>query len=263
LWASIGASRPYEMFTGFAELTAGVLLFVPRLATLGALLCLADVIEIFALNMTYDVPVKLFSFHLILMSLVLLAPDASRLANVLVFDRTAGPSTQPPLVRSHRGMRIAVIAQLVFGAYLLGMSLYFGAQRWKQFGGGVPKSPLYGIWNVDEMSIDGVIRPPLLTDHDRWRRVTFQTPTTSSFHRMDDTFVTSTAKIDMDGRRLSLKSPTWSATFAVEQPSADRLILDGDMNGRAMRMQLHLVDRESFLLVNRGFQWIQEYPLNR
>jgi len=42
LWYSVGASRPYEIFTGCAELTAGILLLVPRLATLGALVCLAD-----------------------------------------------------------------------------------------------------------------------------------------------------------------------------------------------------------------------------
>src|SRR6516162_4529530 len=69
LWYSIGASRPYEMFTGCAELLGGILLFVPPLATLGALVCLADTVQIFALDMTYDVPVKLFSFHLILLSL--------------------------------------------------------------------------------------------------------------------------------------------------------------------------------------------------
>jgi len=28
-------------------------------------------------------------------------------------------------------------------------------------------------------------------------------------------------------------------------------------------MQLRLVDRSKFLLVNRGFHWIAEYPFNR
>ena len=62
LWYSIGASRAYEIFAGCAELTGGILLFIPQTATLGALICLADAIQIFTLNMTYDVPVKLFSF---------------------------------------------------------------------------------------------------------------------------------------------------------------------------------------------------------
>src|SRR4029077_1389650 len=92
LWASIGASKGYEMFAGFMELIAGTLLFIPQLATLGAMVSFADSVQIFTLNMTSDVPVKLFSFQLVLMSLFLIAPEASRIANVLVFNRTADPS---------------------------------------------------------------------------------------------------------------------------------------------------------------------------
>ena len=75
LWSSVGASHSYEIFTGCAETLGGILLLMPRTTTLGALVCLADMIQVFTLNMTYDVPVKLFSFHLLLFSLFLLAPD--------------------------------------------------------------------------------------------------------------------------------------------------------------------------------------------
>ena len=57
--------RSYEIFAGCAETLGGILLLTPRTTTLGALVCLADMIQVFMLNMTYDVPVKLFSFHLI------------------------------------------------------------------------------------------------------------------------------------------------------------------------------------------------------
>lgn len=67
LWYSIGASPAYEMFVGSAEIFAAVLLFIPRTAALGSMVALMDSIAIFTLNMTYDVPVKLFSLHLVLM----------------------------------------------------------------------------------------------------------------------------------------------------------------------------------------------------
>ena len=70
LWASIGASPSYEIFTGIAEASAGVLLFIPWTARLGAVMSLACMVQVFMLNMTYDVPVKLFSFHLVLMSCI-------------------------------------------------------------------------------------------------------------------------------------------------------------------------------------------------
>jgi len=266
LWSSIGASRPYEIFTGCAELTAGILLVIPSTVTLGALVSLACAIQIFILNMAYDVPVKLFSFHLILMSLFLLAPDARRLLNALVLDRPADRSPVPSPGGTARAIRIGVILQMVFGAYLVGMNIRGSLEGWKQYGGGAPKSPLYGIWNVAYMSIDDVERAPLITDNDRWRRVMFDRPTAVTFQRMDDTFARFGSKIDMETKSLTLSKrddPKWTATFSIEQPAADRMILKGAMDGKNVQMRLELFPRERFLLVNRGFNWIQEYPFNQ
>lgn len=266
LWYSVGAAPAYESFAGCAELLAGVLLLLPRTALLGALVCLADSIQIFALNMTYDIPVKLFSFHLILLSLFLLAPEAPRLLALLLLNRPAGPSPQPPLMPTRRGNRLAVIGQAVFGAYLFAINLYSAVQGWRNYGGGAAKSPLYGIWNVTQMSIDGQIRSPLLTDYDRWRRVIFQTPTGATFQRMDDTVTSYSAAIDPAGGTLKLTKPaeaSWKAGFTFQRPAEDQLILDGEMDGHRLHMQLQRLDRQKFLLVSRGFNWIQEYPFNR
>ena len=266
LWYSIGASRPYEIFTGCAELLAGILLFIPQTATLGAMVALADTTEIFTLNMTYDVPVKLFSFHLILMSVVLLAPEARRLANVLLLNRAAGPSTQPPLFAGRRAARTAVVLQLVLGAYIVGMGFDRSVRAWSAYGGGAPKSPLYGIWNVEEMQVDGVVRSPLVTDYGRWRRVIFDRPTAMSLQRMDDTFAGYGAAIDTAAKTIALTrggDASWKAQFAFERPDAETLVLDGQMDGHRVRMRTRLFDRSKFLLVSRGFNWIQEFPFNR
>src|SRR5579864_477157 len=66
LWFSVGAAPAYEISTGCAELLGGLLLILPLTTTLGALVCAADLALIFTLNMSYDVAVKLFSFHLLL-----------------------------------------------------------------------------------------------------------------------------------------------------------------------------------------------------
>lgn len=266
LWSSIGASRPYEIFTGCAELTAGILLIIPSAVTLGALVSLACVIQVFILNMAYDVPVKLFSFHLILMSLFLLAPDARRLLNTLVLNR---PADRSPLLQpggTARAIRIGVILQLVFGAYLVGMNMKGALESWTQYGGGAPKSELYGIWNVAYMSTDDVERAPLITDNDRWRRVVFDRPIAVTFQRMDDTFARFGSKINMETKLLTLTKfddPKWTASFSFQQLAADRMTLQGEMDGKKVQMRLELFPRERFLLVTRGFNWIQEYPFNR
>ena len=265
LWASVGASRSYEILVGFAELAGGVLLFVPRTATLGALICLFDTLQIFTLNMTYDIPVKLFAFHLIVLSLFLVAPQARQLLAALGLGPAVALREQPPLARGRRAVRILVAVQIAFGLYVIAVNAYGARAAWVQYGGGAPKSPLYGIWNVESMSIDGHIRSPLLTDYDRWRRVVFDRPGSMSFQRMNDSFVFFAAKIDQPAGTIALTPPNEKSAMVLrfQRPATDRLVVDGEMSQHAIHMELHLVDRGTFLLVNRGFHWIQEYPFNR
>jgi hypothetical protein len=266
LWSFVGTSRAYEIFTGCAEILSGVLLIVPRTAMLGALICLADMTQVLMLNMAYDTPVKLFSFHLILISVFLLAPDARRLVDFFALGREPKPSAEPSLFRSRRANHVALILQVAFGVLLLGVNFYGARTNWYLYGGGAPKSALYGIWDVRELSIDGQIRSPLLNDYDRWRRVIFEWPTLVYFERMDDTFVRFASSINVTDKTVGLTKSTdkdWKANFTFQRPAPNELTLDGDMNGHKTHMQLELVDHSKFVLTNRGFHWISEYPFNR
>jgi hypothetical protein len=266
LWSSVGASPAYEVFTGCAELLAGILLIFPRTATLGALLALADLIQVFTLNMTYDVMVKRVSFHLILYSLVLLAPEMRRLVTFFFTDSPTSPSQKVPLFRSGKAMRIAVAAQIIFGLYLLGVNLNTNAQYWKFMSPDRPKPSLYGIWSVDRMWIDGVERSPLLTDYDRWRRVIFDSVFVMQFQRMDDTFGGYQSITDDKAKKITftkfndkdLDDKEWIGELIFDRPAQDRLVLDGTLGGHKTKMELKLVDRNKFVLVNSGFHWIYE-----
>jgi hypothetical protein len=252
LWYSVGASPGYERFAGSMELTAAVLLFIPQTSLIGALVCFADAVQIFMLNMTYDVPVKLFSFHLILMSLFLLAPDIPRLARALIARVPGG--------------KVLVAAQIVLGVYFVGNGLYQANRSWHVFGGGAPKPALYGIWNVDRMFVDGVERAPVVTDFGRWRRVVIQNTALFYLQRMDDTFAIYPAKFDPNGKMIALSKPadkTWMTTFAVNRTDADHMTLTGTMDAHKIEMQTTRLDHRNFVLVSRGFNWVQEYPVNR
>lgn len=268
LWASIGASFPYERVVGLAELLAAGLLFIPQTVLLGGLVSLADSIQIFTLNMTYDVPVKLFSFHLVLLSLLILAPDARRLLNLFVFNKVVEPSRQPPLGRRRRVIQFGIVAQLLLGVYFFWGAYQSANQAFYTRGGGAPRPPLYGVWVIEKMAIDGVERAPLVTDYDRWRRVVIQSGTTMNFWRMDDTTFGMPAQYDLAKKTITLTQGVGAqaktlGAFAFDQPAPDRLVLDGELNGKNIRMETRLFPRESFLLVNRGFHWIQELPFNR
>jgi hypothetical protein len=271
LWSFIGSSPAYEILCGSMELLCGLLLILPRTALLGALLSIGVAGQIFIFNMTYDVPVKLLSFHLILMALFLAAPEFGRLSRFFFSSGSVEPSSQPLLFASPRANRIALVVQIVFGLWLLGSGIYGSWTGWYQYGGGAPKSPLYGIWAVDRQSIDGRDRSPLLGDYGRWRRVIFDFPDFMNFQRMDDSVGGFAAPIDIKSQNIALtrnNEKNWKGTLHYQRiPSTssapEKMILDGSLDGHPTHIELELVDRSKLMLISRGFHWAQEYPFHR
>ena len=266
LWSAIGASPRYEFFAGAAEMLGGVLLLIPALSSLGAMVALADAVEVFTLNMTYDVPVKLLSFHLIPMALFLLAPDAKRLWKLLVRNQAVAPAARAPLFRSRFGNRLALVAQLAFGAFLVGANLHSAHAMVGVYGANRPKSALYGIWDAKTFTVDGQTHPALITDAARWRRVVFDLPQFAAIESMTGGWTRYGADIDFAAQTLTLTRPgdkSREAVFRMSQPAPGEMALDGIMGGRHLQVLLSLVDRAHFLLVRRGFHWIQDRPYNR
>jgi len=266
IWYSIGASPGYERFIGSAEVLGGLLLFLPQTALLGALVTFAVTTGVWMVNMTYDVPVKLFAFHLVVMSIVLFAPDIPRLLDMFVFHRPVEAKPAPRYGNTPKAQRAWAIAQVVFAVWALGLSTYQGNKSWHTFGGAAPKSMFYGIWNVDSMTIDGVLRPPLTTDSARYSHATFQTPTGAVFQKMDQTFDRFSVKVDSTTHVLALRNlvdTAMSGALKYQRPTPDRLVLDGSIGGKRVQLVMTQHDLQKFLLVSRGFNWVQEYPINR
>jgi hypothetical protein len=283
LWNSIGAAPGYQIFCGFAEVAGGLLLLFPRTVILGALISIADMVQVLVLDLSYDVPVRLLAFNLILLSCFLLAPDVPRLVRFLFLNRATAPSTQVRLFRGIRANRIALAAQMVFGLWLIGVNFHQFRVYWNNQGGGRPIPPLYGIWEVKQMSVDEQPRPPLLTDSTRWRRAIFDYPNRScagqytqvihtqastclAFQRLDDSLAPYGASINLSDRTLALTKngdKNWSGSFTFQRPAGDQLILDGRMDNHQVHMELQLADRNLFPLVSRGFHWVMEAPFGR
>jgi hypothetical protein len=252
LWLQVGSSYPYEIALGAVELAAGVLLFWPRTATLGALLALASMAQVFLLNMTFDVSVKILSFHLLCLALVLLAPQTERLANVLVLQRPSQPFTQPALFSTPRANKAATAVQLTLGCWALVGSLTVSWLDWSHYGGGQPKPALYGIWSVTSFTRDGAPVPPLTTQQDRWQRLIIDEPDRLSVQRMDGVIVTRSAVIDAHTITLN------EVALTIDRPASDRLNLAGQIDGHHVTMSLRRLDLDK-LPLRRGFHWVQEF----
>jgi len=86
------------------------------------------------------------------------------------------------------------------------------------------------------------------------------------FERKNDSFVLYGASVNLPERTLALTKKDdkdWTASFTFQRPAGDQLILDGRMDNHQVHMELQLTDRNSLLLVSRGFHWVQEAPFGR
>ena len=266
IWYSIGAAPGYERFIGSAEVLGALLLFLPYTALLGALVTFGVTSGVWMVNMTYDVPVKLFAFHLVVMSTVLFAPEIPRLLNMFVFNRPVTTKAAPQYGSTPRARKGWLIAQLVFTAWALGFSIYGGFKSWYQYGGGAPKSALYGVWDIDTMSVDGVIRPPLTTDSLRYSHAVFQAPTGVTFQKMDQTFDRFGAKIDTVAHTITLSGgadTSRGGKLTYQSTSPNKLRFYCAVSGKTVQIAMTLHDLNKFLLIGRGFHWVQELPVNR
>ena len=267
LWSFMGASKAYTWFSGFAEIAGGVLLLCRRTTPLGALVSAGVMFNVVLLNFCYDVPVKLFSTHLLVMAVWLLAPDLRRLACVLVLNRPTA-AKPPTLDWPQRWQRLAVS-----GAKVLILTSIFTStvgSHWLrviQFGLSDPPSELTGIWEVDTFAREGVELLPLLTEKVRWRHlVVYGLGGGVIARRMDGTRLNWRARPIISPGKLILRS--WSKGNAVSlltftRSAPDQLRLEGKLDGASLVVTLHRVDEQKFLLNSRGFHWISEVPFNR
>jgi hypothetical protein len=199
------------------------------------------------------------------MALFIAAPDLRRLANLLVLNRRVEPVEPYRLFARPWLHRTSLVLRTLLIASLAGYLLYGAYQARKEYGDLAPRSPLYGVWNVDEFAVDGVVRPPLLSDTLRWRRMTFEYPGFVAVQPMNESSRRVMYLLKLDKGKMTLTrrgDKQWQSTFSYQQPQPGFLTLEGTLDGQKIRARLSRQD-SSFLLVNRGFHWVNEIPFNR
>lgn len=267
LWSFMGSSAPYTSFTGGAELLSGLLLACRRTTLLGALMTMGVMAHVAALNLCYDVPVKLMSLHMVLLAAFVVMPDWRRLTGFFVPNRAVHSGPLPALVAHPKWHRGLLALRMLAVLALTTTALVHAHEGRTTYGAGSPRSPLRGIWEVVELEADGVPRPPLTTDGSRLRRVVFDYPEMLSIRRMNDEHAWMWLKLDPEKQTMELtqrRNPEWgTAQLSYERPEPDVLLLTGTFEKQQIKARLVRRPEQKFLLLERGFHWVSEFPFNR
>ncbi len=267
LWKFMGYSPAFSFFAGAGEFLGGFLIFFRRTTTLGALLLVVVLSNVVMMNYAYDVPVKLFSSHLLVMAGFLLLPDVRRLIAVLVLNRPTEARTLGALLPPGRA-RVAgwVVKSVLIGFFTwTTLSTSWAVHRQRR-----ELPPLYGIWEAERFVRNADTLPALLGDSVRWRRMIVEGRLAA--------LQTMTSPLQGEGslrygfepdtvagvfRLQSLVSPEDVRTFTFDRLEPDLLEARGLWEGDTLSIRLRRFDERSFLLTRRGFHWISELPFNR
>jgi hypothetical protein len=255
------SSRPYTIFAGAAELSAGVLLFFRRTTTIGAMFGLGVMSNVVMLNFCYHWPEKLDSTHLLLMSVFLLAPDLGRLANCLVLNRVALPARFEQFSDS-KWVRIGrPVAKAMVIIYMAAMSIMISLNLETKLTH--PKAPFYGIYEVEEFIRNGQTVPPLATDRTRWKTAVFEDTRKVLIKLMDDNYDYHPAQFDSSSSKITIhtgEKDNVENILTYSLPDVDHLVLQGQSGNDELWVRLKKLDESKIPLVSDKFKWINGTP---
>ncbi len=106
LWAFMSYSKFYTMTTGWVEVIGGVLLLFRKSTFIGAFILLIAMINVVIIDIGYDVRVKMFAIHLLLMTILLLGNNFKRMFNFFILNKPTTPNIEYPLFLNRKSKKI-------------------------------------------------------------------------------------------------------------------------------------------------------------
>jgi hypothetical protein len=248
LWDFMGMSPGYQIFTGACELVATFLLFSRRTAVFGYVLMAGILTNVAALNIFYNVTVKLFSAQLLLYTLFLLAPYASSIFRFFfaggskVYEQKQFVFKSNPKKYLLKSVLIAVPWILML---IIGVGTYF---RYLRKTANAQREKIYDVTAI--VSKDSL--PAAMDDSVRWKRMLLNVYDNHAvIFTKDDQLDWYEYDIDSVKKTFSFHNGPDKKTWKVLNytvPSKDQLQLTGNWKGRAVQVSMKVLPLESFPL---------------
>ena len=268
-WIFMGYSPPYQFFSGALEVLSGILLLSRRTATFGALVASGVFLNVMMMNLSYDIPLKLFSMKLELLSLFLLVHEKDRLISFFIKNKTTEAGNLYDVVFTKRWMRITRIAlKLAFMSHIAWYSYTF-YEIYKERKAPPPHSPIaYGLYDVETFVVNKDTLPPLITDTLRWQDIVFGESGSGGSVKSSDTLFMKIYNrgefiYDIDtvkstiGFKKQFNDLQYGFFFRYEISDSNSIILKGKTRNDSLFIVLRK-SKHHFQLTERQFHWLSE-----
>ncbi|MCH7410408.1 hypothetical protein MM239_13455 [Belliella sp. DSM 111904] len=259
-WRFFGYSYIYKGFMGASEVLAGFLLLFRRTAILGSLISIAVCTNIFLVNLSFDVPVKLFSGHLLLFSILIAAPSIKYLIKFfLLHQRTL---IRPSVYRfDKKWKRVSYYSVKIFLVGLIPLGLIVGHVNSQSFY--IYINEWEGVYQVDSFEIEG---KPDLAFTAKWNKVLIQGKTIITINNAKTRSYYTIENIWNEGEINFVEDNEQEDPFTLRITPIDgekTYRLETKIGDNVYQLETTRKIKEDYLLIKRGFNWVNERPFNR
>jgi hypothetical protein len=153
-WSTMGTSYSYNLFMGFMEILPGLFLLFKRTREIGLIISFGVLLNVFAINLSFDISVKLFSAFLLLINLYLLTPVFKMIWEIFILKKNT--IKQEPLKSSSVNFR-KIAGKFILFFLILAESL-FPYFKSRNFNDDIQSRPfLHGAYEVQQIKINGKV----------------------------------------------------------------------------------------------------------
>jgi len=261
-WNFMGYSVVMQRLNGLFEVIAGLLLLFRRTSTLGAILSTAVFSFVVMMDFSFNVPVRLLSSHLLLISVLLILTDGRRLMNVFVLNRGTNAAVYHPLMNHPVGRKVLAASLAILAFCLLYSTATKGLDAEKAFGKTAPRGPLNGVYDTDYFLRNGDTIQASKTDSFRWKRLVIDGPVSNQFSVIkfnNDRRASYTINTNAGKRILTIQSLTDTTEkyfFNYVIPDSTHILLRGRWNNDSLEVLMTKYDLNNYLLHREKFEWI-------
>jgi hypothetical protein len=261
LWTMLGYSPIYERVCGAAEVIGGVLILFRRTALAGAMLSAFVMTNVLLYNIFFDVPVKLYAAHVLLMSLFAMLPDLKPLWTFFVLQRDArlvGVWALP--ARKPRTQRALAVGEIVFLVLAVISYLKFDGDRYHAYTASVRPASVIGLWALDANS-----PAPMTVGGVPWYQISIDNLTRGMARSADGQLWRMYLSYDDKAHTLGMisRGGGGAVKYGWQVPDSDHMILT--VGGKSpATLTFHRVPTPAqYPLMTRGFNLVNEWPLER
>lgn len=243
VWSFFGYSKAYQIFLGWGEVIPALLLLFRRTTLIGALLMVVVMLNVWLINIFFDVCVKLNSFTYLAVAVYILLQYGGRLWKFF-FTNQEVPSPYYPVLADRKAFRwIGITINILLVGSILYMPIMSIYDYLTSREVAVNKTKLYGAWKVEKIEKlengNWIATSP--NDSCNFNRFFFEgyagvlqgdLKRQRFVYFLDSTETASTLNF-VNNQNTRYETRIWK----FEKPVADKLLLTGRLNKDSLRAE--------------------------